>query len=428
MYSLSQTLRRAALVNRHGIATRFEGRSFTWAETLERVQRIAGALARAGVEPGDRVAILGTNSDVYLQCLFAIPWAGGIAVPINMRLAPPEIVYCLNDSGSRVLLIDDEFAGIIPELQRSAPSVEKIVRLGESSATPEILSLDEITADCPPIEDRGRGGKDIVALYYTGGTTGRAKGVILTHEGFLVNVLQWALAIGVSRRDILLIIAPMFHLVGGLNAVANAVFAAEACIMRKFSAADVVKTIADSGATNTALVPIMVDAVVGYLTEHPTDLPTLETISYGGAPMTEVALKRAMRALPNTRFCQVYGQTEGGPNISVLDPEYHALEGERAGKLRSAGQPIPGTEVTVLDEDDHPVRPGKVGEICVRGLTISPGYWNLPELTAEAQRGGWLHTGDAGYLDEDGFLFIVDRTKDVIITGGETCTPPKWKT
>src|SRR5690606_29189965 len=138
-----------------------------------------------------------------------------------------------------------------------------------------------------------------------------------------------------------------------------------------------------------------------------------------GAPMTEAGLGGALRALPGVRFCQIYGQTEGGPNISILHHEYHVLEGPNAGKLRSAGQPMPGTIVAILDEEDRPVPQGEVGEICVRGLTISPGYWNQPEETAKAQRNGWLHTGDAGYFDEDGFLYIVDRLKDMIITGGE---------
>jgi long-chain acyl-CoA synthetase len=418
MYSLSRSLRRAALVNRNGVASRFEGNDTTWAETLERVQKIAAALVAAGVSDNDRVAMLGGNSDTYFQCLFAIPWAGGILVPINMRLAPPEIIHCLNDSGSRILLVDEEFLDIVPEIQRSSPSVELIICAGngrDSLATPP---LGELIESCEPIEDCGRGGSDITALYYTGGTTGRSKGVVITHEKIIVNILQWATAIGVSRTDVLLIIAPMFHLVGGLCAIASAVLAAGTCILSRFDVPEVVQTISESKVTKAALVPVMVDAIVNHLAKHPTDLSTLKKISYGGAPMTEAGLKRAMQALPATRFYQVYGQTEGGPNISILDPEYHVVDGEHAGKLRSAGQPIPGTEVTIHDEQNNPVRSGEVGEICVRGLTVSSGYWNLPEMTAEANRGGWLHTGDAGYFDEDGFLYIVDRIKDMIITGG----------
>jgi long-chain acyl-CoA synthetase len=419
MYSLTQALCRAALVKRQGIATQYQGRNLTWAETLESVRGIAGALASKGISDNDRVAIWGGNSDVYYQCLFATPWAGGIAVPVNTRWAPAEIVYCLNDSGSRVLLVDESFLGMAAEIRDSLETVELIVSLGKSDPSLGIPSLDDLIGACEPIDDRGRGGDDIAYLYYTGGTTGRSKGVIVTHDHMITNVMQWAKVTGPDENDIILVIAPMFHIAGGMNAVAAAVLGAGICIVQKFDPAEVVREIADCGVTNAALIAVMVDVIVNYLEASSTELPKLKTITYGGSPITQAGLKRAMKALSHTQFYQVYGQSEGGPNISILPPKYHVLEGEHAGKLKSAGQPIPGTNVVIMDENDAPLPAGEVGEICVRGLTISPGYWNLPEQTADAQRGGWLHTGDAGYLDEDGFLYIVDRVKDMIITGGE---------
>ncbi len=419
MYSLSQALRRAALVNPGGIATRFEGSQLTWAQTLERVRKLASALVQAGLAEGDRVAILGSNSDAYFQSLFAIPWAGGVVVPINSRLAPPEIAFCLNDSGCRMLLVDDTFVEMVPQFLDSLQTVEKIFSLGNSASTADIPSLDALANASQPAKDRGRGGDDIAALYYTGGTTGRSKGVILRHHDYLVNVLQWAIALTLGRQDIFLIVAPMFHLVGGLNALAATMLAAGTCIVRQFNVAELVKLMNEVGVSKAALVPVMVDGIVNHLVETGQQLTSLRIISYGGAPMTETSLRRALQALPHTRFFQVYGQTEGGPNISVLNHEYHVLEGQHADKLRSAGQPVPGVDIVILDPAGSPLPTGAVGEICVRGLTISPGYWNLPEVTAETQRGGWLHTGDAGYLDEEGFLFIVDRIKDMIITGGE---------
>lgn len=408
---------RAALVNGKGVATRYEGRELTWNETLDRVRRVAAALLSLGVREGDRVALIGGNSDTLLHCLFGVTWAGGVAVPVNTRLAAPEIAYCLNDSGSRILLVDDDYWHYVPEIRNSLTTVERIVPI---SGNPEgTANLTELASSLDPAEDRGRGGSDIAALYYTGGTTGRAKGVILTHEGFIVNVLQWALSIGVTHRDVILIVAPMFHLVGGLNAVAAVLLAASACLVRRFDVPTILREIDACQVTKAALVPVMVDAIVNHPDTARANLASLQRISYGGAPMTEAGLRRALRALPGVRFCQIYGQTEGGPNISILHHEYHVLEGPNAGKLRSAGQPMPGTIVAILDEEDRPVPQGEVGEICVRGLTISPGYWNQPEETAKAQRNGWLHTGDAGYFDEDGFLYIVDRLKDMIITGGE---------
>jgi len=418
MYSFSRSLRRAALVNPNGIATRFEGRETSWPQALEQVQRFASVLSSAGVSADVRVGILGTNSEAYFQALFAIPWAGGISVPINWRLALPEIIHCLDDAGVKVLLVDDAFAHLVPEILANSPGIEQVISIGQEKA-PNTLSLQELLGSAELMQDSGRGGDDIVSLYYTGGTTGKAKGVILTHEAFLVNVLQWAFSVGVGRKDVFLIVAPLFHLVGGLNAVAAAMLGACVCIVRKFDAGELVKEMVRSEVTKAALVPIMIDAIVACLDRQPTDLSTLRRISYGGAPMTETSLQRAIKALPHAQFYQVYGQTEGGPNISVLMPEYHVLEGELAGKLRSAGQPIIGTEIAILDEEGNELPRGEVGEICVTGLTLSPGYWNLPEVTAEAHRHGWLHTGDGGYIDDEGFIFIVDRIKDMIITGGE---------
>lgn len=419
MYSFSNALERAALVNRNGTATSFRGRRTTWGETLDRVRRIAGVLVDSGVVDGDRVAMLGVNSDTLYQCLFAATWAGGVAIPINMRLAAPEIAECLNDAKCKVLLLDEAFLSLVPEIRRAAPSVARIVCLGAADESLQVPALEQRIAEREPIDDCGRGGDDLAALYYTGGTTGRAKGVMITHEGMIVNVLQWVTAVGVKPSDVLLVIAPLFHLVGGLNAMVAAVLAAQAVMVEKFDPPEVVRIIREAGVTKAAMVPVMIEAIVAWLDANPTDLSTLRKISYGGAPMTEAGLRRTLRAFPDTRFYQIYGQTEGGPNISMLPPEYHVLEGEHSGRLRSAGQAIPGTVITILDSEDRPLPAGAVGEIAVRGLTISPGYWKLPDVTAEANRGGWLHTGDMGYVDEDGFIYIVDRLKDMIITGGE---------
>jgi long-chain acyl-CoA synthetase len=240
MYSFSRSLRRAALVNPNGIANRFEGRETTWLHTLDRVRSIASVLASASVSADVRVGMLGANSDVYYQCLFAVPWAGGIAIPINMRLALPEIVYCLDDAGVEVLLVDDDFVHLVPEILHSSSAIKQVICIGEATPPAGAISLVQRLPSCLPLEDQGRGGNDVVALYYTGGTTGKAKGVILTHEAFLVNVLQWSFSVEVSRRDVFLIVAPIFHLVGGLNAVASAVLAAGLCIVLKFDAAGLV--------------------------------------------------------------------------------------------------------------------------------------------------------------------------------------------
>lgn len=417
-YSIPQVLRRAALISRDGIASRYQGRRITWSLTEDRVRRIAAVLRNLGLEPGDRVAILAGNCDAYFQLIFAIPWAGGVAVPLNTRLGLEEMVHCLDDSGSRFLLVGNGFADAAAKVAEQA-RVGTIVYMEEDKAPGGHAGLDALIGDAMPVDDAGRGGSDLFALYYTGGTTGRSKGVMLTHEGAIINSLQWALEVGVGRNDVLHIVAPMFHLVGGLNSIAAAVLAAGVCLMPRFDVRTLLQTVAEEKVTKMALVPTMMNAMVSHPDIAKFDLSSLSRISYGGSPITETLLRRMLEVLPGVRLYQVYGQTEGGPTISILKPEHHVPGPDGEGRLRSAGQPIAGTDVGIFDEDDRPLPSGQVGEICVRGLAVSPGYWNLPEQTAEVRRGGWLHTGDAGYFDEDGFLYIVDRIKDMIITGGE---------
>ena len=419
MYSLAHALRRAASANPQGAALRCAGRSMTWPQVLERTAGIAAALRSLGIRNGDRVGILAANSDDYFLCLHAIPWAGGIAVPINTRLAEPEMRFCADDAGCRALLVDAGQVAAAAAMRESLAAVEQVVCFGGGEVPQGVKSLDALLADCRPCGDAGRGDDDVAALYYTGGTTGRAKGVMLTHASLLIGILQWANALGVTQRDRFLIVAPMFHLVGGLNAIATTMLGAQACVLARFDAPLALREIEAAKATKAALVPVMVDLIVEQLAHSSADVGSLRKISYGGAPMTEASLKRAMAALPHVGFYQVYGQTEGGPSISVLTPEDHVWSGARTGKLRSAGKPLPGTEVAILDARNGPLPPGATGEIGVRGLSVSPGYWNLPEETAKAKAGGWLHTGDVGYIDDEGFLFIVDRLKDMIITGGE---------
>lgn len=414
MYSFSQALQRAATVHRHGIASRFMGRETTWAETSARVARIAGALRALGLAPGDRVAILAANSEVYFQLLFAIPWAGGVVVPVNTRLSPEEIALCLEDSGSRMLCVDEACAALLGD---RTPAGLRVVQLGTRTDSPDRVALEAALDGCEPVADAGRGGADLAALYYTGGTTGRSRGVMLTHEGMIVNTLQWALEIGVGRDDMLLIVAPMFHLVGGLNSLAAAVLGAGVSVLPRFEVRLLLQAIASERVTKVAVVPTMLGAIVSHPDVGAFDLSSLRRISYGGSPISEALLRRTLAVLPHVRLYQVYGQTEGGPTISMLKPEHHCAEA--GGRLASAGQPIAGVELRILDEDDREVACGQVGEICVRGLTVSPGYWNQPEETARVQRNGWLHTGDAGYCDEEGYVYIVDRVKDMIITGGE---------
>jgi long-chain acyl-CoA synthetase len=262
-------------------------------------------------------------------------------------------------------------------------------------------------------------GEELAGIFYTGGTTGRSKGVMLSHGNLMVNALQ-SLAEGTLPRDaIYLHAAPMFHLANGhamycmlLNAGTNA-------IIKAFTPEDVAEAIEHFRVTHVLLVPTMIQMFIDHPGIGRRDLSSLQQIIYGASPISEAVLDRAMLRLPGVRFLQAYGMTELSPLATVLMPEEHVGLGHAKGRHRSGGRAALGVEVRIVDDNNQPVPPGTVGEIVVRGDNVMMGYWNRPEETAKAVVDGWMHTGDGGRMDEDGFVYIVDRLKDVIVTGGE---------
>jgi len=416
MFSLGMTLRRAVQVNGSGLATVFGQRRRTWAELQERVARLAGALATRGVNAGDRVAVLGLNSDRVYEALFAVPWAGGVLVPVNSRLAAVEVAAWLGDSGARVLLVGDEHLPLLSTLRAALPQLTTLVHLGDGPPPGGLLGYEALVASQAPIEDQGRGGDDLAALLFTGGTTGRSKGVMLSHRNLLVNVLQFLAAAPVPADSRLLHVAPMFHIADVLFCLVGASLAATNVILPGFSPAAVCTTIARERVSHALLVPTMVAALLHSPELAGHDLSSLRSVLYGASPMPEAVIAGALELLPQVAFVQGYGQTESAPILSVLPPAEHRPGNPR---LRSAGRAAPGVELSVRDEAGRPCAPGVVGEICARGENVMLGYWELPELSAETLRDGWLHTGDGGYLDEHGYLYLVDRIKDMIVSGGE---------
>lgn len=423
MLALTQFVRRAAQINPHGTATICGDRRQNWLQFEERVRRTAGMLHKLGLQDGQRVAILSPNSDVYLEFLFAIPWAGGVCVPVNTRLATPEIVDCLNDAGARFLVLADPFVQIANTLYQQCDALEKIVALCDEQCDADVLRHSELLAQADVITDAGRHGADLAALFYTGGTTGRAKGVMITHEGMFLNILQWINAVGVTEDDRFLISPPMFHAAGGENSMAVVALAATAYFMPQFDVPGLLGAIEQEGLTKLPLVATMLNIVVNHPQVEDFDLSSVSKITYGASPIPERTLLRALEVLPNASFCQIFGQTEGGPAVTALPPKYHVLSGSCAGKLKSVGLPLIGVDVAIQDDSGLELPRNEIGEICVRGPGVSPGYWNLPDITAASKRNGWLRTGDAGYMDDDGLLYIADRIKDMIISGGENVYP-----
>ena len=417
---LTQSLHRSMQQNPHGIVSRFAGRQRTFVEFGDRVARLAGALQQLGLQEGDRVAMLALNSDMYLEYMMGVPWAGGVLNPCNTRWTAAEIQYALDDSGSSILIVDEHFAAMAQKLRESVASMREVIYCGSGELPPGMLSYEALLDQAAPVADAGRRNEDLVGIFYTGGTTGFPKGVMLSHSN-LVSSGFGLKGDGFSRPGATYLhTAPMFHLADVGVAMPHWLEGNCHSVVAAFAPELVLDTIERDRVTHALLVPTMIQM----LADHPSiqkqrDLSSLETIIYGASPIAEAVLERAMKALPDVQFAQAYGMTELSPVATTLRPEFHSAQARQRGLLRSAGRATAGTEVKIADADDQELPRGKVGEIIVRGPNVMLGYWNQPEQTALAIRNGWMHTGDSGYMDEEGFVFIVDRLKDMIITGGE---------
>lgn len=411
-------LRRAALIRRDQPGVLDGQVRRTWREVEERVARLAGALRRHGLQPGDRVAILMLNGHRYLELYYAVPWAGGAVMPLNIRLSPLELLAQVTDGEPVFVVVDDTFARVTANLGRQMASVRAVIHAGDGDAPEGTLSYESLVADGPAVPDANAGGDEIYGLFYTGGTTAAAKGVMLTHTNIVANAYNVALGVHYGPRDIYLHAAPMFHLADSANTFAVTMTAAAHAFLAAFDPGRWAQTVETHRVTTGLLVPTMINAVVNWPGLAQCDLRSLRHILYGASPISKSLLAQACEKLP-CELQQGYGMTELSPVITLLPPEDHTLEGPTAHRIRAAGIPVPSVEIIVVDADDRPVPHGTIGEVCARGPIVMKGYWRKPEETARALRGGYMHTGDLGYMDEDGYVYLVDRAKDMIVTGGE---------
>lgn len=419
MTSLTQFLRRAAQVNPHGVATRYADRQTTWHETLSRVQHAAGFLCQQEVESNSMVAILSNNSDRYFEWLFAIPWAGAVVAPLNTRWSHNELNTAIEELSPRMLIVDAANHPTIAHLDRSLLSNTIIYCLDDIETL--VLCGDKPIQSAKALSDQQRQGSDLAMICYTGGTTGRAKGAMLTHQGMYTNVLQWINAVQAKPQDTLLVLPPLFHAAGAGNAYAAAALACRCVFIERFDIPLVLKTIANAKVTNVPLVATMLDWIVNHPDIANYDLSSWNKITYGASPIPTSVLQKALQLLPQVEFFQVYGQSEGGPTISVLAHHKHVEPSAR--HLRSAGQVVTGSEIAILDAQGNELGLDTSGEVAVRGPGVAVGYWQQEEESAKAFSNGWLRTGDAGRIDVEGYLFIEDRIKDMIISGGENVFP-----
>lgn len=402
-------------------STEFEGRVQTWSQTADRVRRMAGALEGLGLSANDPIALLGTNSDNYLEGLYGIPLMGGIVVPMNIRWAVPEHVYSLQDSGTRAVLFDKSFVEVADQLRSQDTPVKHYIYMGAESDTPEwALSLEKLIAAAEPMGEMKHADRNVAGYFYTGGTTGFPKGVVQTHEAIYASTI--ALVAAMRERGgtcVCLHGAPMFHMADLAQSFGHTILGSKHVIISQFEPKKFMQTCVSSGVTHTLLVPAMIQLTFDHPEFDTKVLDTVRFLAYGGSPMSEGLVRRVIEKVPHVKLFQAYGQTELAPMATLLEPEDHVTEGDRSKLLRSAGRACTSVMIRIEDEDGNIQPTGEVGEVCVSGPNAMLEYLNKPEETAKALQNGWIHTGDADYLDEEGYLFIVDRTKDMIVSGGE---------
>ncbi|MEW6639480.1 MAG: long-chain-fatty-acid--CoA ligase [Pseudomonadota bacterium] len=393
--------------------TRLDRRTF-----VDRVARLAAVLRALGMGVGDRVAMLAQNGQPYIEFYFAVLWGGGVIVPVNSRFALPEMIEQLRDASPVVLMVDAHFADLGAELAAAAPSVRAVLHAGPGEARDGAFAGEAAIAAARPAEDALRGGEDLACIFYTGGTTGRSKGVMLSHRNLWANAAVTAARFGFDEHTVALHAGPLFHLAAGARVFTTALIGGSHVVIPRFTPIDALEAIARHRVTTVTFVPTMLAMLLELPDLDAHDLSSLRLISYGASPMPEAVLAACLRRFPAVKFAQSYGMTELSPVATILGPEDHAPEAPRQ-RLRSAGRPVWSAEVRVVDADDRELPCGEIGEIVVRGPMVMQGYWNQPELTAQTLRGGWMHTGDSGYFAPDGYLYVADRIKDMIISGGE---------
>lgn len=396
----------------------FGERRQTFREHAGRARRLASALHAGGLKPQDRVGLLGMNCAEYLEIYGVSEVAPFVMAPVNFRLAPPEIGYILRDSAPTVLFFEQQYEATIDALRTQLPTVKRFICFG-GPAPAWAEDYEAVVAsgspDGPGLEVLP---EHLHAIVYTSGTTGRPKGAMITHAAFLALGFDWARELSADAGDRILLCMPFFHVGARSQGYALTCVGGTMHILRAFDPQAILETIEREKITQLHLAPTLVQQVLDHPGQERFDLSSLKTLNYAAAPMPYTVLRRAL-----ARFGRImingFGQTEGAG--SVLKKHYHRPDGDERDlkRLTSVGQATTGTRVAILDDDDREVPSGIIGEICFRTPTVMSGYWNNSVATQETLRNGWLHTGDVGYMDEDGFIYLADRKKDMIVSGGE---------
>jgi acyl-CoA synthetase (AMP-forming)/AMP-acid ligase II len=396
-----------------------EGSETSYAELDRRSSRVANALIAAGVRQGDRVCFLDKGHAEAMEAILGIAKAGAVFTPVNYRLAPSEMAYVISDAAAPLLLVGHECADAIRSIEAELTQLRSVVRWGEGpNSWQSYEGWRDAQLDEDPHLDRGE--DEAVWQLYTSGTTGRPKGAELTNRNMLNIASAGQKGFGDIRSgDVGLACMPLYHIGGAGYAMVVLYSGASLVVTRDFIPAQVLELIEKRRVTHSFFVPAMLNFMLQQPGCDRTDFSSLRAILYGASPIPEDLLQRSLEVF-GCSFIQAYGLTETTGAVALLSGEDHERQGER---LRSCGRPVGGNELRVVDGDGRALAVGEVGEITVRGPSVMKGYWNRPEATSESIREGWFHTGDAGYFDTDGYLYIHDRVKDMIVSGGENIYP-----
>jgi acyl-CoA synthetase (AMP-forming)/AMP-acid ligase II len=413
--TLADITRHHARLRPEAVAIRFDGRDTSYGALDRLASKVANGLIAAGVKPQARIALLDKNSDTFFQIWFGATKANAVLVPVNWRLAGPEVAYVVNDAGAEVLFVGADFVETLAKIRGELKTVRTVIVIER-----DYPAWRDRHSDADPM--LAISGGDVAAQLYTSGTTGHPKGAQLTNDNLMALLpavmRDWG---GWTPADVNLVCMPLFHIGGSGWGLCGLYGGLRNVMTREFVPQQILDLIGRERITMAIFVP----AMILFLTQCPgireADLGTLRLIVYGASPIPVELLRTALTLFPHTGFGQTYGLTETTGGITWLGPADHA--DPRGERLLSCGKPMGGVELRILDEKGEPLPPGKVGEIACRTKQIMKGYWNLPQETARAVRGDWFRTGDAGYLDQDGYLYIYDRVKDMIVSGGENIYP-----
>jgi fatty-acyl-CoA synthase len=405
------------------VALTYAGKEYTYALLVERVNRAANALREMGIRKGERVAVLSQNCNQYIEIYFANGKAGSVTVPLNYRLTPTELEFIINNSDAVALIVSEDFLQPIAQIKHLLPNIRKWIVIGGSHQG--YLSYEDLIAGSSPAEPpEVVNENDLIWQMYTSGTTGRPKGAMITHRNLITNIVQTAMNFRAEPEDRSLIVAPIYHAAAMIVSTTTLAQGGTLLIKKDFIPPEVIKAFDQEGVTHALLVPAMILFLLNMPGIEKVNFGSLKYVIYGASAIPLEVLRKAMQIF-KCNFLQGFGQTESTAVLTQLMPEDHVLDGkpEKVRRLESCGRELFGTEVRIVDENGNDCPPGVVGEIIARGDQIMQGYWKLPEATAETLKGGWLHTGDMGTFDEEGYVYIKDRMKDMIVSGGENVYP-----